>query len=98
VPELEIDRLRDLLQHQNKQQLQTNDSLQMLEEHASLNQSQDEQDSLQQQQPHVYDFSSVQQLNEMIDECQCELHKFGMEFGLEQQHDYVNVPRKIQMT
>jgi hypothetical protein len=40
--ELEIDRLQDLLQHRNKQQLQMNDSLQMLEEHASLNQSQDE--------------------------------------------------------
>jgi hypothetical protein len=37
--ELEINRLRDLLQHRNEQQLQTNDSLQTLEKHASLNQS-----------------------------------------------------------
>jgi hypothetical protein len=41
----------------------------------------------------------VQQLNEMIDECQRELHEFGMELGPEQQqHDYVNVPHKIQTT
>jgi hypothetical protein len=37
--ELEINRLRDLLQHRNEQQLQTNYSLQTLEKHASLNQS-----------------------------------------------------------
>jgi hypothetical protein len=97
--ELEIDRLRDLLQHRNEQQqLQTNDSLQTLEEHASLKQSQDEQESLEQHPPHVRDVSSVQ-LNEMIDECQRELHEFGMELGLEQQqHDYANVPREIQTT